>query len=231
LIPYDYPAYPNLERTVVALGSLADELLFVGGATIGLYVTELQVREPRATEDVDTVCEATTYIELSRFADRMRSIGFNEDMSSNVICRWTKGDLVVDLMPVDESALGFRNRWYRTALDDPWRITLANGQQIRIPKPALALACKLDAFADRGKGDFFGSKDFEDIVVLVDGRESLANEVAAAHEAVREYVAQAVVDWMRIPDFPSAVSAHLPPDAASQARTLLVLERMRLLSQ
>ncbi len=105
MIPYDYPAYPNLERTVVALGSLADELLFVGGATIGLYVTELQVREPRATEDVDTVCEATTYIELSRFADRMRSIGFNEDMSSNVICRWTKGDLVVDLMPVDESAL------------------------------------------------------------------------------------------------------------------------------
>ncbi len=42
--------------------------------------------------------------------------------------------------------------------------------EIRIVTAPYFLATKLDAFRGRGKGDYFGSNDLEDIVAVVDGR-------------------------------------------------------------
>jgi hypothetical protein len=61
-----------LEGALDALGSLADDLTFVGGATIGLWITNPSAPFPRATDDVDAVCATTTYIEFSALEDRLR---------------------------------------------------------------------------------------------------------------------------------------------------------------
>jgi len=38
----------------------------------------------------------------------------------------------------------------------------------------------MEAFADRGHGDFLASHDLEDITTIVDGRSELADEAAVA---------------------------------------------------
>jgi hypothetical protein len=44
-----------LERAAAALGPLADDLVFVGGATIELWITDPGAPGPRPTKDVDAV--------------------------------------------------------------------------------------------------------------------------------------------------------------------------------
>ncbi len=49
---------PNLEMlrgAVKNLGELADKMVFVGGCTIGLFITDEGAAEVRATDDVDTI--------------------------------------------------------------------------------------------------------------------------------------------------------------------------------
>ncbi len=50
------------------------------------------------------------------------------------------------------------------------------------------VATKLDALADRGRGDYRASHDLEDIVAVVDGRESLGDELAAEPIDLRDAV-------------------------------------------
>jgi len=42
-----------LERGAAALGELVDEVVFVGGATIALWITDPAAPPPRPTKDVD----------------------------------------------------------------------------------------------------------------------------------------------------------------------------------
>lgn len=223
---YDFPAYPVLERVANELGDVRADLVFVGGAVIGLYLTDIQVREPRSTEDVDVICEAMTYVELSRFGERLRGRGFTEALDSPVICRWRKGDLVVDLMPIGEDALGFSNRWYGLAFREATGTLLRNGMSIRIPMAPALLACKIEAFLGRGRSDFYASKDFEDIVLLIDGRIELHDELARAPADLRTYVGLVFGDWIRMSACIEGIGGHLPPDPASQARRSIVIDRM-----
>ncbi len=55
---------PNLEMfhgTDKNRGELADEMVFVGGYTTGLLVTDEGAAEVRATDDVDSIVKVTSY--------------------------------------------------------------------------------------------------------------------------------------------------------------------------
>ena len=46
-----------LELAAAALGELRDEVVFVGGATVGLWITDPAAPPPRPTVDVDVIVE------------------------------------------------------------------------------------------------------------------------------------------------------------------------------
>lgn len=99
-----------LELEASKLAPLTDELVFVGGATIALWITNPAAPPTRATGDVDLICDAISYIEYAALSARMRALSFSEDEASGVICRWQHPDgLVVDLMPQSEEVLGFHD--------------------------------------------------------------------------------------------------------------------------
>lgn len=50
------------------------------------------------------------------------------------------------------------------------------------------MATKIEAFKGRGRGDFLASHDLEDVVSVVDGRETLGAEVRDAEVDLSEYV-------------------------------------------
>jgi hypothetical protein len=89
---------------------------------------------------------------------------------------------------------------------------------IRALSPPYLLATKLEAFKGRGDGDFLGSRDFADIIALVDGREELVDEVAAADQRVRQFVAHETGLLLAAPRIADGLFGTMRADPASQQR-------------
>ena len=179
-----------LERAADALADLLGEVVFVGGATVALWITDPGAPPPRPTKDVDVIVEVATRTAWHEFEARLRDHGFAEDQEDGVICRWRHSTLILDAMPSKPGFLGFENRWQAASLPFALQRELPSGQQIRAVSPPYLFATKIEAFKGRGNGDFLGSRDFDDIVTLVDGREELVDEVRGADPDVQDYLAR-----------------------------------------
>lgn len=107
------PGDPNLERLEVMahkLGHLTERLIFVGGSTTGLFITDPLLPPVRVTRDVAVITEANSRLDSHQLEEALRKLGFSPDMRPDApICRWCIGDLILDLMPTDEAILGFAN--------------------------------------------------------------------------------------------------------------------------
>jgi predicted nucleotidyltransferase len=137
------------------LDVLGDRFVFVGGAVRGLLMTDPAAPPERPTDDVDVIVEVASTVEFYRLGAELRAIGFREDASAGApICRWLVDEVRVDVMPTTGSVLGFNNRWYPDAMATAVEATI-RGQRIRIVDAPHFCATKLDAFADRGGGDFY----------------------------------------------------------------------------
>lgn len=180
----------QLETAAALLGPLLDEVVFVGGATVHLWITESGAPPTRATEDVDVVCEVATRVKYHRLGDRLRERGLQEAVDAPVICRWQSADpqLVLDVMPTDPDILGFSNPWYEEAISRAVTVALDSGAEIRAAAPAVLVATKLCAWKGRGGGDLLRSLDIHDVLTLIDGRPELIEEVASATSDLRTYI-------------------------------------------
>ena len=105
-----------LEEVAARLKHLLPEVVFVGGATLDLLVTDQGSGPVRSTYDVDVIV-AADYVNYAAFCDRLRDIGFENDARPGApLCRFLQGGLMLDVMSTDEGALGFSNRWYEGAI-------------------------------------------------------------------------------------------------------------------
>lgn len=225
----------NLELLIVAanlLRPVLDELVFVGGCATGLLVSDEAAAEVRPTFDVDAIAEITSYVEYTTFGERLHKLGFSEDASEGApICRWQHGQIKLDLMPLDETILGFSNRWYKSAMDTAQKFEIERDIRIRVVTAPYFCATKLEAFKGRGKGDYLASHDLEDLITVVDGRPELLDELRSAPEDVRSYIADAVGQMMKAREFIDALAGYLLPDSASQARINQLLATLTQMSE
>ena len=227
-------ADPNLERlvgTARLLRPLLGNLVFVGGCVTGLLITDEAADQPRTTLDVDAIVEITTYAEYTAFGERLRALGFAEDGSEGApLCRWVSGGRILDVMPLEEKILGFSNRWYRPAMESAVVRRLAKDLEIRMVTAPFFLATKLEAFRGRGKGDFFGSHDLEDLIAVVDGRASLVAETREDAAVLGAYIRAEIGRLLAQTGFRDALPGYLLPNAASQRRIGIVLQRLQELA-
>jgi hypothetical protein len=223
-----------LEIAAEALGELVDEVMFVGGATVELWLTRPSSMEVRPTEDVDVVVEVTTRAAFHEFEAKLRQRRFAEDQESRVICRWRHqpSGLILDAMPARAEILGFENRWQAEALPHAVERALPSGARIRAAPPPYVLAMKLEAFGGRGCGDFIGSRDFEDIATLLDRRAELVGEILDADAPLRMFVATETRRLLAEGRMLDGLAAALPPDDVSQQRvTAVILPALRALAE
>lgn len=141
-----------LERAVVALGDLAPNLIFVGGAVVGLLLTDEAAAIPRSTADIDVLVLSRSRHAYYAVEEQMRSLGFTNDTESDVICRWRGFGLIVDLMPAYDEILGFTNRWYLSAVETAHPMEFPSGAIIKVIDGPRMLATKLVAYEGRGNG-------------------------------------------------------------------------------
>lgn len=216
------------DMIVMVASALGEELLpqvaFVGGCTTGLLITDAMTRESvRYTDDVDLIISVLGYTGWHKFSEQLVERGFRISMDDEVSCRFRLGDLQVDFMPDDEDALGFTNRWYKAALQTAQLYTITEHINIRLVTSIYFLATKFEAFKGRGQNDLLGSRDIEDILNVVDGREELSHELLQAASDVKAYLITEFRALLTSPDILYAVQSTAGSDVG---REQLIFERI-----
>ncbi len=221
--------YAPLVTVAQRLGPLRERVVFVGGMVRGLLITDTAASPFRPTDDVDLIVGVASRVAYNELSKELRARGFREDAEPGApLCRWVVGGIKVDVMPDDGRILGFSNAWYTSALASPQTATVG-GETLRIVDAPHFCATKLEAFADRGKGDFY-HHDLEDVIAVVDGRVELVAELARSSAAIRAYVSGSIATLLKTRAFMDALPGHLPGDAASQQRLPMLEDRLRRIS-
>ncbi len=218
-----------LESVAKAMGSdLRERLVFVGGCTTALFITDkIALEGVRVTDDVDLIVDLAGRAEWANLQEQLRQKGFAESMDDNVICRMRLGELKVDFMPDDESILGFNNRWYAKGIESSTKHALTDSLEIKLLTPALFVATKLEAYLGRGNDDLLFSRDMEDILLVVDGRENLIAEIQSVDEDIRSYIAEQLCIIREHYDFEHFLTGNI---RGPEGRADIVRERFTAIS-
>jgi len=182
--------HQNITRIKVvceALGEMTHSVLFVGGATVSLY-TDRPASEVRPTDDVDILVELIHYSGYADIEEQLRKKGFVNEQESGIICRFKIHGIIVDVMPTSSNVLGFTNKWYEEGFSKPIEWQLNEGLSIKLLEPVYFLASKMEAFKGRGGGDGRMSSDFEDIVYVLNNRNTIWDEIEKAPTHLRAYL-------------------------------------------
>lgn len=222
------PNLSLLEEAATKLAPFLSEIVFVGGVTLGLLITDKAAAPIRSTDDVDVIAEILTYVDYIAFSERLRKAQFTEDTSEEPLtCRWLHGKLKLDVLPLSKEVLGYTNIWYESALNHAISFVLPSGQSIRVITAPYFLGTKMEAFRGRGQMDFQASHDLEDFVAVIDGRSTILKDVADSPSDVREYLAEAARSLLSESRFLEAI----PGFVLDHGRVPLILERLNQLTQ
>ena len=224
------PQNPNaglLSSAVQKLAPLIDRIVFVGGCATGLLITDPAAAPIRPTLDVDAIVELATYVDLVVLEEQLQHLGFQHAVAEGTpVCRWIQQELILDLMPTDPAILGFSNRWYPQALREAG-VAQVDGHQIRLITAPYFLATKLEAFFGRGRRDYRMSRDIEDMIAVLDGRPEIVAEFEQTGPQVQRYLRDEFSRLLEDRDFVECLPGYLLPDAASQQRIGIIMDRIR----
>jgi predicted nucleotidyltransferase len=106
---------------------------------------------------------------------------------------------------------------------------IGGGVAVRVADAPSFVATKLEAFLDRGGGDYLSSHDLEDVLSVVDGRAELAAELGRAPPELRDFVAQTLARLLGDEGFDNALPG-LVIDGSPAVRTPVVRERLRAIA-
>jgi predicted nucleotidyltransferase len=213
-----------LDAVAHRLKPLLGQLVFVGGATVDLLLTDQAAQAARPTEDVDTIIHVTSKHAYDQISLQLIDLGWQNDTDGGVICRWVQDGLVLDVMPTDEKILSFSNPWYAEAIENKQAHTLESNL-IFANGAVYFLASKLVAWKQRGQNDFLASKDLEDIVLLFDGRDELSTELQNAKGDVQAFVAAELAPLLVEQRFLELIDGFVPYDQPERA--LMLVQRMK----
>lgn len=203
-----------------ALEELANDVVFVGGATVSLYATR-PGKGSRVTDDVDVVIELLNYNDYAALEDKLREKGFRNDTFSGVLCRFVIDGIIVDFMPTSVNVLGFSNKWYPEAFKNSIKTSVGTNIDVRIFSAPYFLASKLEAFADRGKNDGRFSSDFEDIVQVLNNRESIWEEIREVNLSAKDYLKITFKNLLNEKYIGEWISSHLDYEEQSRGRYII----------
>ncbi|KQR71801.1 nucleotidyl transferase AbiEii/AbiGii toxin family protein [Pedobacter sp. Leaf176] len=200
----------RMKAVSLILKDLEQQFVFVGGATVSLYATDPELAdEVRPTDDVDVIVELATYGGYADLDEKLRSLGFTNDVASGVICRYKIKGIVVDVMPTETNVMGFSNKWYPEGFQNAVDYNLEEGQVIKYFSLPYFFASKWEAYLGRGKGDYRTSKDFEDIIYVLENVDDFEKQLKAAPDNVLEYLKEEISKVMFTDAFEEGIYAHL----------------------
>ena len=213
------------------LGNLVDDMVFTGGCVVGLLITDEAAPDVRPTDDVDVIVELVSRQEYYQLEEKLRELGFVQKPHENgLLCRWDIDGVNLDIMPTREEITGLSSPWFLEAWNTASEVTLVGSVTIRVVTAPYFLATKLAAMFDRAKEDYFASPDLEDIVAVIDGRETLLEETRKEPDELKKYLADSFSLLIAKERFRDALPGHLPHDKVSKARLPSLIAKIEQIS-
>ena len=222
-----HPNLENLVRVHEILHRLGVDVVYGGGATIGLYLDDFGAAKVRPTKDVDCIVPIEARPDYLALESTLRAAGLSPSTyEDDPLCRWVIDGVKVDILPLNEAILGFTNRFYRVGFATAEAVELPGGRRIKVLHPALAVATKIEAYRDRGASDPVASEDLEDIIALFDGCGGIVARIAEAPTAVQEAIGRWVREFLGRRDALDLIEGHLGLGGSLRvARVVSLLEQ------
>lgn len=176
-----------IRKIAHALGELNEQVIYVGGATVGLYINDPAADDVRPTKDVDISLSIATLGELENIREELNKKGFKQSAEDDVICRFRYDDVKVDVMNTKAIGWAPANPWFAPGFENRISVQIEEQQIYIIPLPYF-LATKFSAYNSRGKNEPRTSHDFEDIVYVLDNRIDLVEQIILANGDVKSFL-------------------------------------------
>lgn len=218
----------NKERVLkiaAALEELNAKVVYVGGSVVQFYASGHGSANPMTTYDVDCVVDLTTYREFHAFEEQLHSKNFSNDTSEGApICRFLFDDEIVDFMPKVDTGIGESNRWYPMGVEHKQPLLINSQTVIYIMPVTYYLASKYEALNSRGGTDYRGSKDFEDIVYVVNSCHDLKEAIEKSDDdEVKDFLKREFSTLCQRPNIREEIECAIDDDD----RVDIVAERMK----
>lgn len=207
-----------------ALNELNEKVVFVGGATISLYA-DRPVFEIRPTDDIDVIIEILNYFDWGQLEERLRSLGFSNDIESGIVCRYIIQGIVVDIMPTNDPSIGFKNIWYPDGFAEAIGYQIDERNTIKILSAPYFIATKLEAHKGRGKNDGRSSQDFEDIVYVLENRGTIWEEMNNASSPVKDYLQSAFSNLLANSNIFEWIDCHV--ERGTPPATYFIMDQLK----
>ena len=170
-----------------ALGELNEQVIYVGGATVGLYINDPAADDVRPTKDVDISLSIATIAELEKIREELTRRKFIQTNEYDVICRFRYAEVKVDVMNTKAIGWAPANPWFAPGFALKEKLEVEE-QIIQILPLPYFLATKFEAYNGRGKNEPRTSHDFEDIVYVLENRTDIAEQIITAPEDVKPFL-------------------------------------------
>ena len=176
-----------IKKVAAALEEINQDVIYVGGAVVSLYVNDPAADDVRPTKDLDISLSVATSYELETIREKLITKGFFQSSEDDVICRFRYEDVLIDVMNTSDILWAPANPWFKPGFVQRESRTIES-QQIFILPFSYFLASKLSAYQNRGKNDPIMSKDFEDIGYLLDNVMDFEVQLESAPKDVKGFL-------------------------------------------
>jgi predicted nucleotidyltransferase len=196
------------KKIALALGELNEQVVYVGGAVVSLYVDDPGADDVRPTKDLDLTMKIASLSELENIRQSLAVKGFVQSAMDSVMCRFRYDDVLVDVMATVPIGWAPGNRWFERGLDQAISKELEEISIRILPLPYF-LATKFDAFFDRGVDDLWASHDYEDIVYLFNHITDISEQILNSEEVVKRYLGECADQILTNRSFQEAIMGNL----------------------
>jgi predicted nucleotidyltransferase len=197
-----------IRKIAIALGDMNEQVVFVGGATIGLYINDPAADDVRPTKDVDISFAISSFVGLESIRKELNRKGFKQSPEDDVICRFRYEGIKVDVMSTKAVGWAPANPWFSPGFAKRETIVITD-QKIQILPLPFFLASKFTAYNDRGGKDPRISHDFEDIIYVLDNRTDIVEQLVNLPDEVGPFLMEQLIRILDDRDMQEAILGNL----------------------
>ena len=216
-----------VEKIALALEEINDDVIYVGGAVVSLYVTDEGAEQPRPTKDIDISVQISSYAQMDELREKLAAKKIYPAITEKVMYRYTYEDVLIDFIPFEATSLGPTNSWLKPGFKKAYTVNVETAT-IKILPVSMFLATKWEAYKNRG-GDPRTSHDFEDIIYVIDNNLDLLEDIAKADKEVQAFLKEMSEEILSHTSLNEIIECHINPFTAEGRRKIVVGELKQII--
>ena len=209
-----------VEKVAISLEELNNDVIYVGGAVVSLYVTDDGAEQPRPTKDIDISVKISTYAQMDELREKLALKKIYPAPSEKIMYRYSYEDILIDFIPYEETPLGPTNSWLKPGFEKAYPVNIGE-IEIKILPVSLFLATKWEAFKSRGN-DPRTSHDFEDIIYILDNNLEVVEDIQNANKDVQDFLKAMSYEILNHNSRNEIIECHINPFIADQRRQIVI---------